>query len=142
MIKKIAALAGAGALLLSMAGPAFGFTLVKNKAKVKNIVVTKADTGDNSIHGKYVFGGEIITGDAGACALVDNDVNSSVVYPDDGALIIKNKAKVKNVVITKADTGDNSIGGKVVGGGGIDTGNAGASSIVTNFVNYSIVDEY
>src|SRR3989344_4585462 len=152
--KKIAITAAAGALMLGAAMPALaddgGFLLVKikNWAKVKNVVVTTANTGGNDIHGKIVVGGDIDTGNADAGALVTNTVNSNLVdlcdcLDGDGAAIvkIKNGAKVKNVVITTANTGDNSIHGKVVVGGDIDTGEAGAGALVTNVVNTNVVGD-
>ena len=87
MVKKLIA-AGAGALMLaSVATPAFAWHWwggsddlpVSNHAWVKNTVITTADTGDNSIHGKYVFGGDIDTGDALAGAFVTNVVNTNIV---------------------------------------------------------------
>ena len=69
--KKIAITAAAAGVMLSAAMPALangdgGFLLVKikNWAKVKNIVITTANTGGNDIHGKIVVGGDIDTGDA------------------------------------------------------------------------------
>ncbi|GEM_PF-2379632 len=149
--RLIATGAGAALLLSATAIPALAnfddFTLIKNKAWVKNIVITKADTGGNSINaGDDVKYGSITTGGAEAGALVDNVVNTNqldcgcVNNHDDSGLIIKNKAGVKNVVITKADTGGNSINAwDDVKGGSIDTGMAGAGSIVTNVVNTNII---
>jgi len=153
--KKIAITAAAAGVMLSAAMPALangdgGFLLVKikNWAKVKNIVITTANTGGNDIHGKIVVGGDIDTGDAFAGADVSNTVNTNLVdlcdcLDGDGAAIvkIKNGAKVKNVVITTANTGDNSIHGKVVVGGDIDTGEAGAGALVTNVVNTNVVGD-
>jgi len=57
-----------------------GFTLVKNKAKVKNKTLTFADSGDNTIAaGDDVRGGRIRTGDAIADSAVTNVVNTTVV---------------------------------------------------------------
>jgi len=149
MMKKALAIAGAGAILLSMAGPALAGwwwmgsddVTIGNMAFVTNKVTTKADSGDNSIGGKCVFGGTIKTGAASAATYVGNDVNGSAVscVGCDGDVDIHNGAFVTNRVWTKADSGDNSIGGKFVGGGSITTGAAGASSIVENFINWSIV---
>jgi len=91
MIKKIAALAGAGALLLGAAVPVFANGWwwnnddvdIDNHAYVRNTVITKADTGDNSIGGKLVFGGDINTGDAEALGIVTNAVNTTVVGDGD-----------------------------------------------------------
>lgn len=153
-IKKLIATGSAAALMLSATavpalafmpnGDGGGFTLIKNMAWVKNVVITKADTGDNSINaGDDVNGGSILTGMATAVAGVDNIVNTNQLdcgCVGSGALIIKNKAGVKNIVVTKADTGDNSINAHdEVNGGSIDTGDAGAASYVTNTVNTNLV---
>lgn len=150
--RLIAAGAGAAMILGATAIPALasvsngdggGFTLIKNKAWVKNITVTKADTGDNAIGaGRDVSGGSITTGAAVAGASIQNVVNWNEVDPCgcDGVTIIKNKAKVKNVTITKADTGGNAIvAGRDVNGGSIGTGDATAGSVVENAVNTNIV---
>ena len=150
MNKKLAALAGAGALLFTMAGPALGFLPmfgsddlnIDNWAFVSNKVTTKADSGDNSVGGMFVCGGGITTGAARASALVMNDVNSSMLgcptcFDD---VNIDNGAMVFNRTYTKADSGDNSVGGMVVGGGWINTGGATAGSTVQNLVNFSWVN--
>ncbi len=152
MFRKLAALAGAGALLLSVAGPAFaGFPYyhpkpsggidIDNHAFVLTKVSTTADSGDNEIGGKIVKNGTIVTGAAGALAAVSNDVNSSVLGCKrcTGSVDIDNHAFVSTKVYTKADSGDNEIGGKIVKGGLISTGAAGATSIVDQFVNYTQV---
>ena len=60
---------------------------------------------------------------------------------DDLNLRIRNWAYVKNDVDTNANTGFNAIlAGDDVKGGKIRTGNAGATSIVTNDVNSNFVD--
>lgn len=149
MMKKALALAGAGAMLLAVVGPAFGTfwwmgsddVTIGNYAMVFNDVSNKADSGDNSIGGMCVFGGSIKTGAATANAYVGNDVNGSAVgcVGCDGDVDIHNFAFVTNDVHNKADSGDNRIGGKFVGGGSITTGTAGASSIIENFINWSVV---
>ena len=156
MMKKIAALAGAGALLLSLAGPAFGCSIfdgwtncgggsddvtIHNKARVCTSVTTKADSGDNDIHGKYVWGGKIKTGLADATTWVKTQVNyNEVACPGcEGDVDIWNKAKVKTRVYTKADSGDNDIHGKCVGGAKIKTGGATAYSDVMSLVNFNLV---
>ena len=150
MMKKALALAGAGAILLSVAGPAFGMfwwmgsddVTIGNMAIVSNKVTTKADSGDNSIGGKCVFGGTIRTGAASAYSNVGNEVNGSriaCVGCDGDVDIHNNMGFVTNRVWTKAASGDNRIGGMFVGGGSITAGAAGATSIVTNFVNPTVV---
>lgn len=115
---------------------------------VKNVVETKADTGDNTIHGKYVGGWfampKISTGDADAYAQLSNAVNLTTLAGcgcfDD--VTVKNwDTTVKNYVTTKADTGDNSISGYKVFGGKIKTGNAVAGSLVENVVNMTMIGD-
>lgn len=143
-MKKLAALAGAGAMLLGMAVPAFGWwgggsaLNIYNDATVTNRTYTKAYTGNNGVGG--MFGGSIFTGAAGATALVANDVNSSVVATCDcyDEINIYNGASVYNKTYTRADTGDNGVGG-MFGGGWVGTGAAGATSVVDNLVNFTLV---
>ena len=150
-MKKLAAIAGAGAMILAMAGPALGTYYggyntseldIHNSAFVMNNVTTKAYTGDNEVGGKILFGwgGKIETGNALAGSYSLNDVNSTLAgcncYDD---VDIHNHAFVSNRLYTKADTGDNEIGGMFVGGGWIDTGNAGSESVVDNLVNFSVL---
>lgn len=148
--RLIATGAGAALMLSATAVPAFAShwqwnndddVNISNWASVKNYVTTKANTGDNSISGKYVFGGEINTGEAAAVSDVYNLVNTVELGCDcvDGDLNISNGASVKNYIYTKADSGDNSISGKVVGGGSIDTDDATAGSFVSNVVNTVLV---
>ena len=149
MIKKALAIAGAGAILLSMAGPAFGCWWcwpsddidIWNRAKVHTRIYNKADTGDNEVHGEYVFGGRIRTGDARATSTVYNDVNYNDVGCGcmDGDVDIHNRARVGTRIYNKADSGDNEVHGKVVCGGRIRTGAATATSMVDNLVNTNIV---
>jgi hypothetical protein len=145
-MKKIASLVGAGALLVGMTFPVLGWwhssddVTIGNWAVVKNDLTTKAYSGDNDIGGKCVWGGSIMTGIAGSFAGVSNDVNSSVVGCDGcGDVSIGNWAVVRSELYTKADTGDNDLHGKYVGGGLIRTGAAGATSLVDNIVNFSLV---
>ena len=150
-MKKLAALAGSAALLFSMTGSAFAIyfpffsqdeATIKNYAYVKNEVETKAFTGFNEITGGFVWGGDIYTGDAQAVAGVSNIVNANSLgcgcYDD---LYLKNKARVRNEVETKAFTGFNTINGGFVKGGLIDAGAAGALSTVSNVVNTNVVGD-
>jgi len=152
MVKKLVALTGAGAMLLATAGPALAYrhyhhwwsrsddVSISNYASVYNTVYTQADTGDNRIGGRCVLGGEIETGTATAKSDVLNQVNSNEVSCGcDGDVGVRNSARVRNTVTTRADTGDNSVGGRMVFGGAIGTGNAGATSIVTSVVNTNLV---
>lgn len=149
MVKKAIAIGAAGLMLLSVAGPVFAGWWwgggndvdIHNYARVSTKVYTKADSGDNSIGGKYVFGGRITTGAAGATADLYTDVNSSMLVCDgcDGDINIRNRAHAYTRVKTVADSGDNSIHGKCVGGGIITTGAATAKSIVDTIVNFTMV---
>jgi hypothetical protein len=56
-----------------------GDLTIHNYGRVYNDVDTKADTGDNSIHGFVVHGGSIRTGGASAGSLVQNSVNFTMV---------------------------------------------------------------
>lgn len=151
-MKKIAALVGAGALVLALVVPAMAYRgrttgrveIENEDVTVVNKVETKADTGDNSIGGKCVGGGSITTGNASAISMVYNDVNTSEIACRGcrGNVEIENEdVTVRNRVETKADTGDNRIGGKYVKSGTIRTGVAYAYSDVYSLVNYSVVGE-
>ena len=151
-MKRLVGVAAAGAMLLSMATPAMAgicdymdcggggdsssSVSINNHAFVYNKAYTKADTGDNDIGGKCVFGGKIYTGAATATSQIYNDVNSSILGCDDcfDNMSINNHAMVFNKAYTKAYTGDNGIHGKYVGGGYINTGDAGAGGIIDNIV--------
>jgi hypothetical protein len=155
MLKRIAALAGAGALLLSVAVPVLGKcggggckppmpsddVTISNFASVYTDIFTKADTGDNKLGGKRVCGGEIKTGAAGAYSTALLDVNSSLVGCPAcrGDVRIGNFASIFTDVDTKADTGDNKMGAKCLGGGKIYTSGAEAGSLVDALVNFSVV---
>lgn len=152
MMKKIAALAGAGALLLSVALPAFGFGFwpmpvpsndvnISNWAKVDTDVYTKANTGDNELGGMCVMGGKIDTGSAMAGSQVKLDVNSSLIgCPGcEGDVNITNGAKIYTDVVTKAESGDNDLGAMFLSGGRILTGDAEAGSLVDALVNFTVV---
>lgn len=147
MFKKALAIAGAGAVLLSMAVPVFGYYHhsgidISNHAFVSTNIFTKADSGDNSIGGMMVSGSPRITsGAAGAYANVLTDVNSSELgcFGCNGDVDIHNRATVLTRLTTKADSGDNSIGGMCVSGGAITSGATNAQSIVAQSVNYSAV---
>ena len=147
LFKKLAAAAAGSALLLATAVPAFAWVEIHNGAGVINEIMTVANTGRNVIAGGVVRGGLIDTGDAVAGTQVTNVVNSNNVTDwswdcDCDGVVIANGALVGNRVLTMANTGKNSITGGVVLGGEIDSGNAGAASVVTNVVNTNIVDDF
>lgn len=144
-MKKLASFMGAGAMILVMAVPAFAGTDIRgNIATVFNSVFTKADSGDNSIHGKIVVSGTIKTGAASADTLIYNKVNSVETFrfgccsaPD----VERNMGLVTSRTATVADSGDNSIGGKIVRGGSITTGVVGAGTLIDNVLNSFITPD-
>jgi hypothetical protein len=127
MVKKIIALAGAGAMLLSMATPALGtgwwwWGSDRNTTIVRNDVLSVADTGGNTqdnvalvnrsfgvgAHAGSMGNRDIDTGDARAYA------ESSVeVYTDTGCTMCswlrpsRDYTEVTNIVGAGAYTGDN-----------------------------------
>jgi hypothetical protein len=150
-MKKFASLVGAGALLLTMAVPAFGFfpvfqkpaeVKVYNSAFVTNTTTTKATSGDVELNAFTLSGGVYKTGSASSGAGVYNQVNSTQLGCTSCSqdLTIKNNAFVMNDTYTKATSGEVEVGGWKVGGFVYaSTGAAGASSSVQNFVNTTIV---
>ena len=90
-MKKVVALIGAGALLLSVAGPAFaGFSVNINKARVRNTTVVKADTGDNG------------AGNSASVSMAH--VNGSNVTADGNNTIETGDASASNVGIILVNT--------------------------------------
>ncbi len=154
--KKLAITGATAAVLLGSAIPAFAnhsnrglsVDIDNDNAYVKNVVYTKADTGDNEIRGRRggVRNSDINTGDAWASSTVYNTVNQNVIdlcgcLNRRGGVKVEidnDDATVKNYVTTKADTGDNSIYGKRVRRSDITTGNAGAEAYVDSVVNSNI----
>jgi len=150
-MKKIAALVGAGALVLALVVPAMAKGKKDSEVKIENenttvvtTVTTRANTGGNEVHGMCVRGGKIVSGEATAGSFVSSDVNSSEVGCKGcgGKVEIKNKnTTAVTGVTTRANTGNNEMGGKYVSGGTIRTGDASAYSTVYSLVNYSVVGE-
>jgi len=144
MMRKIAALAGAGALLLAAAGPAFGcFGLWcvlcrdRNNADVVNNAEAGAYTGGNSQRNvaDVMYGGgvevrgaggkrDIDTGDADAYAgaLVVANVDVSCCDGESCMCLETNNARVRNGAGAMADTGLNAQDdvALVRYGGGVD----------------------
>lgn len=119
-MKKILALAGAGAILLGMAVPAFAVTTnIVNKAKVSNSTTAVASTGVSAGNvvsvekagvGNINVGGsneikKLSTGNADALAVGAVVANTQIGCATCGGGSIKNKAKVKNTTTAQADTG-------------------------------------
>lgn len=146
-MKKIFAAGAGAAMFLATAVPVFASVNIWNGAGILNEIMTAANTGGNVIAGEVVEGGSIDTGNAGAATEVTNVVNSNDVNHwgwdcDCNDVNIENGAEVLNGVVTLANTGENTITGGYVGGGAIDTGNAGSASVVTNVVNTNLVDSF
>ncbi|WKZ26051.1 MAG: hypothetical protein QY322_01935 [bacterium] len=138
-----------GALVMMFVVPVMAYhrrssddTSVRNYGRVTNNVEVKADSGDNSISGKYVGGGRILTGIADAMSTLVNVVNTNDLGCGcDGDLSVKNMARVRNNVEVKADSGDNSISGKYVRRGMIGTGDAIATSVIESTVNTTVTGD-
>lgn len=162
-MKKLAALLGAGALLLSVAGPAFGaWSMTINKAKVKSTTNVSANTGANIVGNgvsvkKAHVGGEVEvkgdnqvdTGKAEAKNLKVIAANTSVGCDTCGTSgMTINKAKVKSETNVSANTGANYVGNsaevkkagvsgdvEVRGDNTVDTGKAEAGNMEIIVVN-------
>lgn len=148
MNKKLITAAGAGAILLGMAVPVLGHpgmgsddVVTRNRARVYTSVATVANTGVNRLGAMCLGGGVIRTGRADAWTDVQTDVNfTAVECPGCGGdVMTHNKARVGTRVLTVANTGLNSMGGMMVRGGRIISGDAVATSVVANTVNTTVV---
>lgn len=141
-MKKIAAFAGAGAMFLATATPAFaiyqypffGGSDTTNYAFVQSSVIAQSNTGNNSQLGKSNW---LITGDAWAGAkgvVVTNTNVQDCGCQNNGD--VTNHAFVGSEVVGASDTGNNhqmSFG--FWGGNAAVTGGAGAEAqgwVVTN----------
>ncbi len=150
-MKKLASLVGAFAMVLVFALPAFASyrhhrssddTTVTNRARVSNNLELESETGDNEIHGRVVRDADITTGEAETVGTVYNRVNRTEIGCDcegDGDLDVRSSARVRNSLELEAETGDNEIHGRYVGGGDIDTGDAYVDGLVDNTVNTTLV---
>jgi pyruvate/2-oxoacid:ferredoxin oxidoreductase beta subunit len=128
-MKRLIAIAGAGAMLLSTITPAFahqqGLQMgTSNSAMVSTIVSSQAVTGGN-VQTNYAYKGEVedsknvaITGDAGAEALAVTVTNTNLrvgcyaCSPASG----RNSAFVASDVSSLALTGDNTQSNSAIGG--------------------------
>ena len=132
MVKKIAALAGAGALLLSVAVPAFAWNW--SYVDVGNYVGAVADTGGNSqgnyatANGVYDFADgsssgarSMTTGSATAVATADVTVGTNLYDCDwcGGCCFSKNISDVyvENFAMAEANTGSNAQNNSAVASG-------------------------
>lgn len=152
MVKKLAALAGAGALLLGMAVPVFASVLVVNEgiAFQGTMAVATADTGGNSYTagdngGDITQSGDTTTGDAGAVAVAQATANwydttvwsfcDCDVEVDNGGLAFQG-----TVAVAGADTGSNSYlaeenDGSITQSGDTTTGSALAVASAQSWAN-------
>ncbi len=171
MYSKLVGVGLSAVLTLALAVPslAFGFfpyhfnnqdsiKIENEKTSVDNLVVTKANTGENSISVNSLFKSAevehagINTSAAEAGASLENQVNFNQVstcglcsFSGTKLSIENEKTSVDNTVITKANSGENSLsassflGGAEIEHAGISSGYAGSTSLVTNIVNSNIV---
>lgn len=144
-MKKILAGLAASTLLLVVAAPALADDDLRvfNKARVRNYVSTRANSGYNRVKASDdVYRGFIKTGTASATSDTLNDVNYTEVgdcgcYDD---VTVFNRAYVRNSVRTSANTGGNSIRAyDDVHGGMIMSGGATSRAVVDNLVNTTVV---
>lgn len=147
MVKKLLAGAAGAAMFLAVAAPALASSYIWNGAQVINEIFTVANTGGNlMLAGDEVNGGTINSGNAVAVTEVTNVVNSNDVDSWDcgcDGSYIENWAFVYNGVGTLANTGENVIAAEDdVDGGMINSGSAGAASVVTNVVNTNVVSDF
>lgn len=154
MVKKLASLVGAGALLLGMAMPVFAGVVVVNGgiALQATSAVATADTGGNSYTAGFNYGsitqsGNTTTGDAVAVAgasAVANQYDTEVwTWWDcdcDVAVINGGDAEQLTGAGAGADTGDNYYlagfsGGSITQSGDTTTGDAGAGAVAESWAN-------
>ena len=115
---------------------------IGNCAMVKNIEIVKSNTGGNGIANSEAMGGDseaddnddnsILTGNAIASAASFTIANSNISRGCCGNQInIGNRAMVKNVQISEANTGFNGIGNSTALGGDSETDDNDGNIIVT-----------
>ncbi len=165
-MKKLISLLGAGALLLSVAGPAFAVTSVTiNKAKVKSTTNVSANSGYNyagngvsvkkaGVSGEVEVKGNnsVDTGKAEAENLKVIAANTSVGCDTCGTSgVTVNKAKVRSTTNVSANSGYNIVGNsaevkkagvsgdvEVSGNNSVDTGKAEAENVELIVVNTQV----
>ncbi len=154
MFKKLAGLAGAGALLLGMVAPVLASVVVVNggAALQGTFAGAGASTGDNSYTAGLNFGnitqsGDTTTGNAGAGALSQSTANQfdTEVWTwwdcgCDVGVVNGGLAGQETVAEAGADTGDNSYtagmnSGNITQSGDTTTGNAGAGAEAQSWAN-------
>ena len=150
-MKKLISLIGAGAMLLSVATPAFG---AWNWANVRNVTVVGAETGGNTVgnwananNGSNATGSgnnNVTTGNATASNLGVIVANTNVgccpepcdPRPDpcdlcQGSSCTLNEAIVENGTMVGADTGDNTVGNAAVANNGSNATGSGNNNVTT-----------
>lgn len=166
-MKKLISLIGAGAMLLSLATPAFA-TVNINKAKIKNTTVVSASTGGNGVgNGASVeragVTGSNVTADGNNTVNTGNarvrnlevtaaNTNVNLCSTCGTADVNVNKAKVKSDTTVVASTGGNAAGNSASvsmagvsgsnvtanGNNDVTTGNANASNVGIILVNTQV----
>ena len=159
MMKKIAALIGAGAMLLSVATPAFG---VWNYARVNNSSGAEAVTGSNSQNSSagvaYTWGSSANVGSTGARSIVTGDacadstavtvantnvfsgwtMNTAYVGNDSYALALTGSNNQNDSASTAYSFGSSANAGST-GNSHVTTGYAGADSDAWTVVNTNVM---
>jgi hypothetical protein len=147
--KKLAIAAAAGAMILGSTVPAFAFGTnvnLTNNAFLVNKVKTAANVSNNYVSAAMGSAG-INTVSVGAVSDVKNDINSSLVSTCNTCSIfgsdtsIKNNAVVMNTTRTTADVSRNYVSAGMFGNAGINTGSVGATGVVSNSVNFTMIGE-
>ena len=154
-MKRLIAIAGAGAMFLATATPAFAgdhrwFRMGGDYANVTNTAVATANTGDNDQDNWGKGDNIMFTGDAYAGATAVTIANTHVSdcgCRDLGLWFHKDRANVTNTAVATANTGDNDqdiFGSRTRhhsrGGGDnyLETGMAGAEADAWTVVNTHI----
>ena len=159
MMKKIAALIGAGAMLLSVAGPAFG---AWNYARVNNSSGAEAVTGSNSQNSSagvaYTRGSSANVGSTGTRSIVTGDacadstavtvantnvfsgwtMNTAYVGNDSYALALTGSNNQNDSASTAYSFGSSAYTGST-GNSHVTTGYAGADSDAWTVVNTNVM---
>lgn len=171
MFSKLTGIVTSIAITLVLAVPSFAFgffphnlslqdsiNIENEKTMVDNLVVTKANSGENTINANTFMGSAeieqagITTNDAIAGADLQNQVNYNEISTCSLCSIFGSKVNIENektmldnTVITKANSGENRLSSgsmfrtAEIEHSGITTGVAKSTSLVTNIVNSNIV---
>ena len=138
-MKRLIAVAGAAAMLLSAASPVLAFmpmggSTTTNFAIVDNTAVAKSSTGDNMQFGSSNW---LVTGMALSSSEAVTIANTNVksCWNCWGSGNVFNSAVVDNTSIAKSETGDNWQTGFGCWGNHAITGNAGSDASAWTLVN-------